>query len=444
MNAGLKTSPLWLWVVALLLLSACGTRTGSGLQAPPGGSRITGALTEPPGQAVAAGYVHQPGKAGVRYQAVSHAALPQWQQQAFGRSLQAFKHSCTRLQAQPGWLGVCRQALSLPPNSPLAQAFFERYFTPWQVSQNGKQDGTVTGYYEPVLSGDVRPTAKARFPIYGLPQDLIAVPLPPHLRGSKQAVRMKRTGANQGVIAADGTHVVSLAQFPLNDKSTVLKGRLESGAFVPYYTRAEINAGALNGKAPVLGYADDPVELFFLHVQGSGRLRTPQGQYVRLGFADKNDRPYVSIGRYMADRGYLPLAQTTMQGIKAWMRQNPQRLAEVLGQNPSYVFFRRLPGNDEGPLGALGVPLTGGYSVAIDRNFITLGAPLFLATTHPQTRRGLNRLMVAQDTGSAINGAVRVDYFWGYGDEAGALAGKMKYPGYVWQLLPNGMLPETR
>ena len=290
----------------------------------------------------------------------------------------------------------------------------------------------------------MRQTAKARFPIYGIPNDFVVVPLPVHLRGSKQTVRMNRTGANQGVIAADGAYAVSLAQFPLNDKSTALKGRVEGGAFVPYYTRAQINGGALDGKAPILGYADDPVELFFLHIQGSGRLRTPQGQYVRLGFADKNDQPYISIGRYMANRGYLPLGQTTMQGIKTWMRANPQYLAEVLGQNPSYVFFRTLPGNDDGPLGALGVPLTGGYSVAIDRHFITLGAPLFVATTHPQTQHGLNRLMVAQDTGSAINGAVRVDYFWGYGDEAGALAGKMKYPGYVWQLLPNGMLPETR
>ena len=165
---------------------------------------------------------------------------------------------------------------------------------------------------------------------------------------------------------------------------------------------------------------------------------------MRLGFADKNDQPYVSIGRYMANKGYLPLGQTSMQGIKGWLQQNPQKMAEVLGQNPSYVFFRQLPGNDSGPIGALGVPLSGGYSAAIDRHYITLGAPLFVATTHPASGHGLNRLLMAQDTGSAINGAVRIDYFWGYGDEAGAVAGKMKHPGYVWQLLPNGMLPEVR
>lgn len=443
MSVGLKTRPLW-WLFAALVLAACGTRTDPGRMLPPRGSSGTATLTEVPGQALAVGYVHQAGASGVRYRAVGYGDLPQWQQQSFGQSLKAFKHSCTRLRAQPAWQSVCRQALALPEQSPLAQTFFERYFTPWQVSQNGKLDGTVTGYYEPVLAGDTQRTERARFPVYGVPNDFIVVPLPSHLRGSKQTLRMNRTGTHQGVIAADGAYTVSLAQFPLTDKSTALKGRIEGSAFVPYYTRAQINAGALNGKAPVLGYADDPVELFFLHIQGSGRLRTPQGRYIRLGFADKNDRPYISIGRYMADKGYLPLGQTTMQGIKAWMRANPQYLAEILGQNPSYVFFRALPGHDEGPLGALGVPLTGGYSVAIDRHFITLGAPVFVATTHPQTRHGLNRLMVAQDTGSAINGAVRVDYFWGYGDEAGALAGKMKYPGYVWLLLPNGMLPEMR
>ena len=146
----------------------------------------------------------------------------------------------------------------------------------------------------------------------------------------------------------------------------------------------------------------------------------------------------------MADRGYLPLAQTTMQGIKAYMQQNPQKLAEVLGQNPSYVFFRILDDNSDGPIGALGTPLMGEYAGAVDRHHITLGAPLFVATTHPETRHGLNRLIMAQDTGSAIKGAVRVDYFWGYGDEAGRVAGKMKHTGYVWQLLPNGVSPQYR
>jgi membrane-bound lytic murein transglycosylase A len=146
----------------------------------------------------------------------------------------------------------------------------------------------------------------------------------------------------------------------------------------------------------------------------------------------------------MANKGYLPLAQTSMQGIKGWLQKNPQKLGEVLGQNPSYVFFQAQSEGNDGPIGALGVPLMGGYAGAVDRHFISLGAPLFLATTHPVSGFGLNRLIMAQDTGSAINGAVRVDYFWGYGDDAGATAGKMKHTGYVWQLLPKGMLPEVK
>ena len=191
-----------------------------------------------------------------------------------------------------------------------------------------------------------------------------------------------------------------------------------------------------------MAYADDAVELFFLHIQGSGRLQTPSGQFVRLGYADKNEYPFKSVATYMANKGYLPLAQTNMQGIKAWMRQNPSKLAEVLGQNPSYVFFRTTTGAaDEGPIGALGAPLTGEYSAAIDKHHVELGAPIFVATTHPLNNQPHNRLIMAQDTGSAIKGGVRVDYYWGYGDAAGEVAGKMKHPGQVWMLLPNGYTP---
>lgn len=396
----------------------------------------------PTGQAHPVNYVFTPQKAGVSYRVVSYDGLPQWSQQSFEHSLEAFKISCIKLQAQPTWQVVCRQAQHIGTNKHQAKKFFEQYFTPWQVSQNGQLAGTVTGYYEPMLLGDTKQTAQARFPIYGLPSDFIVVPLSTVMRQGN--VRIRLTGKNSGAIAEDGTYIANLASFPINEKSKALKGRIAGNQFVPYYTRAQINAGALNNKAPVLGYANDPVELFFLHIQGSGQLKTPDGHVLRLGFANKNDYPYVSIGKYMASKGYLPLAQTSMQGIKAWLQQHPQQLTEVLGQNPSYVFFSSSVESSSGPIGALGVPLTSGYSAAVDNHFVSLGAPLFLATTHPTTGYGLNRLIMAQDTGSAINGAVRVDYFWGYGDEAGALAGKMKFPGYVWQLLPNGMLPQVK
>lgn len=426
----------YLLLSGVLILSACNLFHKS---TP---TSTTGTVSFPPGQALPVNYVFAPGKAGVSYRVVSHNQLPQWSQQSFIHSLEAFKVSCRKLQFQPAWQLVCRQADHTGKNNHQARKFFENYFTPWQISQNGQLAGTITGYYEPMLQGNITQTAQARFPIYGIPNDFIIVPFASTQQ--QGVVRIRLTGKNSGVIAADGMYTANLASFPINAKTKALKGRVSGNQFVPYYTRAQINAGALSGKAPILGYANDPVELFFLHVQGSGQLKMPDGSILRLGFANKNDYPYVSIGKYMANKGYLPLAQTSMQGIKAWLQQHPQQLAEVLGQNPSYVFFRASVEPASGPTGALGVPLTSGYSAAVDNHFVTLGSPLFLATTHPISGFGLNRLIMAQDTGSAINGAVRIDYFWGYGDEAGALAGKMKYSGYVWQLLPNGILPQVK
>lgn len=430
---------------AAAILAACSSQP---TPLPGTGTTITNpsaAHTPQPNASVNMGHIHRPAGSTASYRAVSFSALPQWTAQPFSGSLSAFQNSCLKLAAQPDWRSVCHAAAQTPRNDAAAKSFFERYFTPWEVSHNNQLGGTVTGYYEPVLHGDVRQTARARFPIYGIPNDFVSVPLPASLRNSKGSVRISPSGRNSGVISNNGAYIANLAEFAIRSDAKAIKGRFVGNRFVPYFTRAQINAGALNGRAPVLGYADNAVELFFLHVQGSGRLRTPDGRYIRLGFADKNEYPYASIGRYMANRGYLPLNQTSMQGIKAWLAANPSRLAEVLGQNPSYIFFRHLDGTPEqGPIGALGVPLSGGFSGAVDKQHITLGAPLFLATTHPDTRHGLNRLIMAQDTGSAIKGAVRVDYFWGYGDAAGQTAGRQKYTGYVWQLLPNGMLPQYR
>lgn len=399
-------------------------------------------IAQPIGKPAPRGYTYRIPKNDAIFRVVSFQELPSWHGQPFAESLDAFRKSCLKLQNHPSWVSVCRQAAQTPNNHAAAKQFFERYFTPWQVSQNGKSNGTFTGYYEPVLNGDHSATSRSRFPIYGIPNDFVSVELPPNLRRSKATVRIAPSAPNKGIISNAGNYFANLQQFPITERTTTLKGRFEGNRFIPYFTRHQINSGALNGRAPILGYADDPVELFFLHIQGSGRIRTPSGQYIRLGFADKNEHPYVSIGRYMADKGYLPLSQTSMQSIKAWIAAHPNRLAEILGQNPSYVFFRQIPGGtDDGPIGALGVPLSGGFSGAVDRHYIALGAPLYIATTHPDTHQGLNRLIMAQDTGSAIKGAVRVDYFWGYGDAAGQTAGKMKNQGYVWQLLPNGVMP---
>jgi membrane-bound lytic murein transglycosylase A len=188
---------------------------------------------------------------------------------------------------------------------------------------------------------------------------------------------------------------------------------------------------------------DDPVEAFFLQIQGSGRVRLENGEVVRLGYADQNGHPYQSVGRYLIERGELQPGEASMQAIQAWAAAHPGRLAELLNQNPSYVFFREIPALDAaaGPIGALGIPLTPQRSIAVDPRYVPLGAPVFLATTWPNSDTPLNRLVVAQDTGGAIRGPVRADFFWGFGAEAGAQAGRMRQQGKMWVLLPKDMKP---
>ncbi len=417
------------WGTAAVLLASCGN-----IQKPTQPSLPAGKTTPP-------GMTYGTPNVSVRYTSASFNSMPNWSGQNFEQSLIAFKRGCERTVNKPQWRNVCNQAKNTSNTSQAAKQFFEYHFTPWKITDNGNPQGTVTGYYEPGMAGDLKQTNQARFPIYGIPYDFISVSLPSQYQNGKGQVRIQVTGKNSGSINANGQYTADLSKFPISPRSRSIKGRVVGNTFVPYFTRAQINAGALNGKAPILGYANDPVELFFLQVQGSGRLQTPSGQSVRLGYADKNEYPYVSIANYMVKQGYLPMKDTNMQGIKAWMQQNPSHLAEVLGQNPSYVFFRVIPDTGAGPIGALGVPLTDGYSTAVDKHHVELGAPMFLTTTHPIQNQPIQRLMVAQDTGSAIKGGVRVDFFWGYGDAAGEVAGKMKHPGQVWVLLPNGYHP---
>jgi membrane-bound lytic murein transglycosylase A len=222
-------------------------------------------------------------------------------------------------------------------------------------------------------------------------------------------------------------------------KQLRLRGRVDGRRLVPYYSRAEIDARG-DFPAPVIAWSADPVELFFLQIQGSGQVRLEDGERIRVGYADQNGHPYRSLGRYLVERGELVLEQASMQGIKAWAAANPQKLQEALNQNPSYVFFRELPPTD-GPIGALGVPLHAQASLAVDRRFVPLGAPVYLATTFPLSEEPLERLMAAHDTGGAIRGVVRADFFWGTGEEAGAQAGRMRQEGRLWLLWPRGAPP---
>jgi membrane-bound lytic murein transglycosylase A len=235
--------------------------------------------------------------------------------------------------------------------------------------------------------------------------------------------------------------VIDLAAIYPELKSLRLRGRLQGNRVVPYWNRAEIEAGTAPVRGKEVLWVDDPVELFFLQVQGSGRVRLEEGKNggdtVRVGYADQNGHPYRSIGKWLIDKGEITPDKASMQGIKDWGRRNPERLPELLNANPSYVFFRELPSSGRGPLGAMGVPLTNERSIAVDPRGVPLGAPVWLATTRPNAREALNRLMLAQDTGSAIRGNVRADFFWGYGEEAGKLAGAMKQKGRMWLLLPR-------
>jgi membrane-bound lytic murein transglycosylase A len=341
------------------------------------------------------------------FKAATWEQLPGWSDDDLTLAWPALLQSCRGLKNNPAWTGVCQAAgqLSAPPEGSAIRSFLEQQFQPWQISQaEGGVEGLVTGYYEPLLRGSRYFTPKYRFPIYAAPEDLLVVDLS--------------------------------AVYP-ELKNLRLRGRLHGNKVVPYFTRADIEAGSAPVRGKELAWVDDPVDLFFLQIQGSGRVRLENGEVIRVGYADQNGHPYRSIGKWLVEKGELTLDKASMQGIKDWGRRNPERLPELLNANPSYVFFRELPNHLSGPLGALGVPLTAERSIAIDPRGMPLGAPVWLATTRPNSGDSLNRLMMAQDTGGAIRGNVRADFFWGFGDEAGRQAGAMKQRGRMWALLPR-------
>lgn len=338
-----------------------------------------------------------------RYETRAFADLPGWKEAALAASLGAFTGGCTRVASLAK---ACEAAKAVPAgDDAAARQFFESAFTPHAViSSESGDSGMVTGYYEPIVDGSRVQSAANRYPIFGVPQDLVVVDL--------------------------GTVNPELRQLRL-------RGRLEGRRLVPYWSRAEIDARGEGFAAPVIAWSGDPVELFFLQIQGSGQVRLEGGERIRVGFADQNGHPYRSLGRTLVERGEMPLEQASMQGIKAWASANPQKLREALAQNPSYVFFRELPTTD-GPIGALNVPLHAEHSIAVDRRFVPLGAPVYLATTWPLSEQPLERLMAAHDVGGAIRGVVRADFYWGTGPEAGALAGRMRQQGKMWLLWPIG------
>ena len=391
---------------ALLVLAGCASSPP-----PSDGATTTSGTGTPTATATPTSSVKPPPSGPGTLQGASWDALPGWRQDNPVEAWPAFIQSCQKIRLRAGWQAVCDYALRLgahPPSETVRQ-FFENNFQPWVVvNADGTRQGMVTGYYEPLIQGSRVSSSRYRYPVHAVPNDILSVEM------SRAAPELKGKD---------------------------LRGRLEGSKVVPYWTRGEINAMGNRFPATVLAWAEEPIELFFLHVQGSGQLQLPDGQRMRIGFADKNGYPYTSIGRWLVQQGELTLAQASMEGIKRWARANPSRLDELLAVNESYIFFREMPAGNSGPVGALSVPLTAGRSIAVDRKTIPLGAPVFLSTSEPLSQRPLNRLMMAQDTGSAIVGAVRADYFWGFGAEAGAQAGKMRQAGQMWVLLPRGMRP---
>jgi len=365
---------------------------------------------------------------------VSYDDLPGWREDTLDGVMGALRASCRALRFQTAWREACAAAGPIgPENAEALRRYLETNFVPHRVANpDGATQGLITGYYEPLLRGSRDKRGPYRFPLYAPPDDLL---------------------------------VIDLAAVSPDLKNMRLRGRLDGRRVVPYYSRAEIERGVAPVAGKEIAWVDDAIEAFFLQIQGSGRIQLESGEFLRIGYADQNGHPYQSVGRYLIERGELKPNEASMDGIKAWARANPLRMDEMLNANPSYVFFREVParagGRDpaadgsgsttdgpgvtpSGPVGALGVPLTPRRSIAVDPRHIPLGAPVFLSTTWPNSEAPLAQLMLAQDTGGAIRGPVRADFFWGFGAEAGAMAGKMRQQGMLWVLLPRGYPLPTR
>lgn len=370
--------------------------------------------------------VRRPGEeARLALEPATFADLPGWSEDPMAPALDAFRRSCARMAALPAeaplggagfagtageWSDACAAAQKVPAgNDAAARGFFESWFLPLSARAEGGEggDGLFTGYYEPLLEGSRTKSERYDVPLYGRPPDLVSVDL--------------------GVFREDL-------------KGRRIAGRVEDGKLVPYANREAIEQGVLAGRDLELVWVDDPIDAFFLQIQGSGRVRLAEGGEMRVGYAGENGHSYFAIGRELVKRGALRKEEVSMQSIRRWLEEHPAEAPSVLATNASYVFFQEIEG--EGPLGAEGIPITPGRSLAVDRKHWPLGVPLWLDTEAPAAREGardrpLRRLVIAQDTGGAIRGPIRGDVFWGAGEEAAEIAGRMKHPGKLWVLLPK-------
>jgi membrane-bound lytic murein transglycosylase A len=372
------------------------------------------------GLAFAAGWLwwvlRAPVSGPLRLTKISFAELPGWRQGDPRAALSAFARSCTAMARQDAtaamdyagnvadWRAPCRAAQSADRDR--ARAFFEYWFVPIQISAGDVRDGLFTGYYEPELFASRSRHGAFQTEVYGVPDDLVSVDLGafrPKLRGERIA------------------------------------GKVEKGRLVPYATRAQIDAKGL-AQAHTLFYASDPVAVFFLHIQGSGRVHFDDGSRARVTYAAQNGQIYTAIGQTLKLRSALKPGNISMQNIDAWLRANPSAARQVMETNASYVFFKEEPVGDPrlGAEGAEGVALTPGASLAVDARLHPLGVPFFVSITLPDAKQ-LQALFVAQDIGGAIRGPVRGDIFFGFGQEVEKLAGAMNHAGRLYALLPKSV-----
>ena len=338
------------------------------------------------------------------------ADLPGWRADDLRDVRTAFAENCKGLRSKAEWISACSR-FPFTGTLPEQRAFLESEFVPYQLTRADAEDrGLITGYYEPLLKGSRTKTRRFNVPLFARPDDLLVVDfgdLYPELKGKRVRGRL--------VDSPQGKRVV------------------------PYYDRAQIDADPSLFKPLV--WVDDVVEAFFLQIQGSGLIELADGKRMRAGYADQNGHPFRGIGRILADRGEMKLEEVSMQGIKGWISRNPAKATALLNENASYVFFREIDVTAAGPVGSLGVPLTAERSIAVDTRFIPLGSIVYLATNYPNALAPLNRLMFAQDTGGAIRGVVRADFYWGTGLKAGEQAGRMKQNAQMWVLWPKGTVP---
>lgn len=365
---------------------------------------------------------HQPKTSNtVTVKPTSFSALPDWTSANMSKSLDSFQLSCERFVRQnpektvgnnlitlqvKDWLPACKQALAMKNATPKeAKLFFQQWFKPVTFDNGQAITGLFTGYYLPEIKASLVKTAHYTVPIYQTPRNLLRI---------------------------------SLTDFDANLPKRDLYGRLDHRQLVPYYSRADIDKGAIAENAAIIAFIHSPIERVFMEIQGSGILTLEDGSHLYLGYAGKNGLPYTAIGRTLLERGILEAKDISLQSIQAYLETHLDERDDIINTNRSFVFFKIL--DKKGAFGTQGAKLTPGYSMAVDPNWVPLGVPVWLDTTRPdhqsESAHPLHRLLIAQDTGGAIKGVVRGDVFWGAGPKNAAIAGKMKNHGRYWLLLP--------